>query len=50
MDIESYPIDKRVFHIDDECYIIYLGSSREDYKPFLRIGNSEAINQKIISR
>jgi hypothetical protein len=49
MDIESYPIDKRVFHIDDECYIIYLGSSREDHKPFLRIGNSEAMNQKIIS-
>ena len=49
MDIESYPIDKRVFHVDDECYIIYLGSSREDYKPFLRIGNTEALNQKIIS-
>jgi hypothetical protein len=51
MDIDSYTDfeEKRIFHIDDECYIIYLGSDREDYKPFLRIGNSKKIDQKIIA-
>ena len=38
--MEIYP-EKRVFHIDKECYIIYLGSDPNDYKPFLRIGNSK---------
>ncbi len=37
--MEISPKD-RVFHIDRECYIIYLGSDPDDYKPFLRIGNS----------
>jgi hypothetical protein len=41
--------DKRVFQIDNECYIVYLGSDREDYNPFLRIGNSKRLTQKIIS-
>ena len=30
----------RVFHLDDECYVVYLGSHWEDYHPFLRIGTS----------
>lgn len=30
----------RVFHIDNECYIVYLGSHWEDYRPFLRLGTS----------
>ncbi|MFW6312384.1 MAG: hypothetical protein ACOC2N_00680, partial [Spirochaetota bacterium] len=30
----------RVFHVDRECYIVYLGSHWEDYKPFLRLGTS----------
>ena len=30
----------RVFHVDPECYIVYLGSHWEDYKPFLRLGTS----------
>jgi hypothetical protein len=41
--------DKRVFQIDNECYIVYLGADREDYKPFLRIGNSKRLTGKIIS-
>ncbi|MFP4377721.1 MAG: hypothetical protein ACLFP4_11815 [Spirochaetales bacterium] len=30
----------RVFHLDKECYVVYLGSHWEDYRPFLRIGTS----------
>jgi hypothetical protein len=48
MENKQIEIDNRVFHIDDECYIAYLGSDRNDYKPFLRIGNSERLTQKII--
>jgi len=44
-----FTVKKRVFHIDDECYIIYLGSDPEDYKPFLRIGNSKRLTKEIIS-
>jgi len=48
MEINTYPADKRVFRIDDECYIIYLGSHLDDYKPFLRIGNSPRLTKEII--
>ena len=44
----TYPLEQRVFHVDDECYIVYLGSSRDDYKPFLRIGNSRRLDEKVI--
>ncbi len=30
----------RVFQVDRECYIVYLGADWEDYKPFLRLGTS----------
>ncbi len=30
----------RVFHVDRECYVVYLGSHWEDFKPFLRLGTS----------
>jgi hypothetical protein len=43
----TYPLERRVFHVDDECYIVYLGSSRDDYKPFLRIGNSRRLDEKV---
>jgi hypothetical protein len=36
----------RVFHIDTECYIIYVGKDPEDYRPFLRLGNSPALLEK----
>jgi hypothetical protein len=49
MEIEDLSPQNRVFHIDDECYVIYLGSSPEDYKPFLRIGNSNKLTKEIIS-
>lgn len=49
MENQQVEIDNRVFHIDDECYIVYVGTDRDDYKPFLRIGNSSKLTQKIIS-
>ena len=49
MEIDTYPAEKRVFRIDDECYIIYLGSDRDDYKPFLRVGNSKKLTKELIS-
>jgi len=49
MPIFEYPPEQRIFHIDDECYIIYLGSDVDDYKPFLRIGNSKMLTKEIIS-
>jgi hypothetical protein len=48
MDISSLSLGERVFHIDQECYIIYLGTDRDDYKPLLRIGNSPKLTRKII--
>jgi hypothetical protein len=41
--------EQRVFHIDSECYIVYLGRHPNDYKPFLRIGNSPNLDQEIKS-
>jgi hypothetical protein len=49
MENQQVEIDNRVFHIDNECYIVYVGTDRNDYKPFLRIGNSSKLTQKIIS-
>lgn len=30
----------RVFHLDHECYVVYVGSHWDDYKPFVRVGTS----------
>ena len=49
MEKSSYPSGKRIFRIDDECYIIYLGTGSDDIKPFLRIGNSKNLDDKITS-
>ena len=48
MEISTLTPEERVFRIDDECYIIYLGSDRDDVKPFLRIGNSRKITPHVI--
>jgi hypothetical protein len=37
----------RVFWIDEECYIIYLGSEGHGVRPFLRIGTSPVLPQRI---
>ncbi|MFP4383031.1 MAG: LysM peptidoglycan-binding domain-containing protein [Spirochaetia bacterium] len=41
--------EKRVFHIDNECYIIYIGKDRQDLRPFLRVGTSDRIPKQILS-
>ncbi|QEN07826.1 LysM peptidoglycan-binding domain-containing protein [Oceanispirochaeta crateris] len=43
----------RIFHLGPECYILYLGSDRDDDDPFLRIGNTSDLPEvlhKITSR
>ncbi|RLW69382.1 MAG: hypothetical protein B6D68_02110, partial [spirochete symbiont of Stewartia floridana] len=41
------PPESRVFHIDRECYIVYLGNELGDIRPFLRIGNSPVLTNEI---
>ena len=41
--------EARVFRLDTECYIVYLGDNGNDYKPFLRIGNTPDLPQPIIA-
>jgi hypothetical protein len=48
MEISTSKPEERVFRIDDECYIIYLGSDKDDLKPFLRIGNSQRITPYVV--
>lgn len=38
----------RLFHVDEECYIICTGDSTEDEHPFIRIGNWEDMPAKLI--
>lgn len=47
--MESFDLEPtaRVFHIDTECYVIYIGSEPDDYRPFLRIGNSPHLPEKV---
>ncbi len=40
LDIFDQNPQSRVFHVDRECYVVYLGSHWDDYKPFLRLGTS----------
>lgn len=49
MGITDIRPEQRVFHIDTECYIVYLGRHPNDYKPFLRIGNTPALDQEVKS-
>ena len=37
----------RVYHVDRECYIVYLGSANRRYRPFLRIGTSAKLPDQI---
>ena len=49
MDVSNIRPDERIFRLDDECYIVYIGKDREDYKPFLRIGTTEELPEEIRS-
>jgi hypothetical protein len=48
MDLYALTPRERVFHIDDECYLLYLGSDRDDDRPFARIGNSRKLTGRMI--
>ncbi len=43
-------MDRRVFQIDRNCFIIYTGQSSADDCSFLRIGNSDVLDKNIQSR
>ncbi len=43
----SGDINARIFQLGQECYIIYLGSDRDDENPFLRIGNVPDIPEEL---
>jgi hypothetical protein len=40
-------MDRRVFAIDEKCFIIYTGKSSADNQSFLRIGNSNFVTKEI---
>ena len=39
--------EARIFHIAPECYIVYLGNEQDDFRPFLRLGNSRNLTKEI---
>ncbi|TVR91085.1 MAG: hypothetical protein EA428_06845 [Spirochaetaceae bacterium] len=41
--------ERRVFHIDSECYLVYVGRTPADYRPFVRIGNSAELPENVKS-
>ncbi len=41
------PTGSRVYHLDRECYVIYMGKGDRQYRPFLRIGTSPFIPSDI---
>ncbi len=40
--------NSRIFHIANECYVIYLGVKTDEDRPFLRVGNMEEIDDRIL--
>ena len=40
-------MDKRVFPIDEKCFIVYTGKSSSDNNSFLRLGNSDNVTKEI---
>jgi hypothetical protein len=47
MNYISIDRDNRVFHVDNECYVLFLGSHPDDEQPFVRIGNTSWLYKKI---
>jgi hypothetical protein len=37
----------RVFHVDRECYVVYMGTEGHDVRPFLRIGTTAFLPEQI---
>jgi len=48
MEISTLKPEERIFHVDKECYLFYLGSDKDDDRPFARIGNSKKLTDVII--
>jgi len=44
---DSIVPESRIFRIGRECYIVYLGKELDDFRPFLRIGNSRDIPDEV---
>ncbi|MCG8570245.1 MAG: hypothetical protein MJB14_08910 [Spirochaetes bacterium] len=40
-------MNKRIFEIDKDCFIVYTGLSSADYQSFLRIGNKDHLSDEI---
>lgn len=48
MSFAQYPWENRVFRIDRECYLLFLGMDELDEKPFVRIGNSSWLSKDVL--
>ena len=48
MSFSQIPWENRVFRIDRECYLLFLGIDELDDKPFVRIGNSSWLNERVL--
>ncbi|RKX98144.1 MAG: hypothetical protein DRZ90_03905 [Spirochaetes bacterium] len=44
---DSIVPESRIFRIGRECYVVYLGKERDDFRPFLRIGNARDIPDEV---
>ncbi|MBN2625278.1 MAG: hypothetical protein JXA95_01330 [Spirochaetales bacterium] len=48
MSFSHFPWKNRVFRIDRECYLLFLGIDELDDKPFIRIGNSSWLDERVL--
>jgi hypothetical protein len=48
MSFSHFPWKNRVFRIDRECYLLFLGIDELDVKPFIRIGNSSWLDERVL--
>ena len=46
-DVETKRQGGRVFRIDRECYVLYVGSENHRVRPFLRVGTSPALPDRL---
>ncbi|MFP4329313.1 MAG: hypothetical protein ACLFP6_01210, partial [Spirochaetaceae bacterium] len=46
-DDSSRNLSSRVFHVDRECYVVYVGTADHRFRPFLRLGTSEWLPDKV---
>ena len=46
-DDSSRNLSSRVFHVDRECYVVYVGTTDHRFRPFLRLGTSSRLPEKV---